>query len=162
MKHKLILFALLAGTPPLFAQSTWKAGVAKVVITPREPIWMAGFGSRTKPSEGVRQDIYVRALALRDESAKTSVLVTMDLAGIEREMADEIAARCQTRYGITRDRLVLNVSHTHSGRLAGVVLDPLYDLTPAQRGVAQVTRWNSCKRPLTLWEQRFEIWRRPP
>ena len=56
-------FALLALMSPAFAQSGWKAGAAKVEITPREPIWMAGFGFRDKPSQGVRQDIYARALA---------------------------------------------------------------------------------------------------
>ena len=31
---------------------TWKAGLAKVVITPEKPIWMSGYASRNKPSEG--------------------------------------------------------------------------------------------------------------
>jgi neutral ceramidase len=128
---------LLTVCVTMFAETGWKAGVAKVVITPREPIWMAGFGFRDRPSEGVRQDIYVRALALQDESAKTSVLVTLDLASIEREMSNEMAAQCQKRYGLARDRLVLNVSHTHSGPVAGLVPMPLYDLTPAQREVVR-------------------------
>mgnify|MGYP001344701120 CR=1 FL=1 len=119
----------------LVAQETgaWKAGVAKTVITPSAPIWMAGFGSRNKPSEGVRLDIYVRAVALQDGANQTSVLVTLDLAGIEREMADEMAERCRKEFGLTRDRLVLNVSHTHSGPVAGLVPMPLYDLEPGQR-----------------------------
>lgn len=115
----------------------WKAGVAKVVITPTEPIWMAGFGSRTKPSEGVRQDIYVRALALQDERGKTSVVVTLDLAGIEREMSVAIADQCRTRFGVTRDRLILNVSHTHSGPVAGLALMPIYNLSPQQLDVVR-------------------------
>lgn len=119
----------------LVAQETvgWKAGVAKTVITPSEPIWMAGFGSRNKPSEGVRLDIYVRAVALQDATNKPSVLVTLDLAGIEKEMADDMAERCRKEFGLTRDRLVLNVSHTHSGPVAGLVPMPLYDLEPGQR-----------------------------
>jgi neutral ceramidase len=135
--HFALLLAIL-GTALLAQEPAgWKAGVAKVVITPDEPIWMAGFASRDRPSEGVRQDIYVRALALHDGGGKSSVLVTLDLAGIEREMADEMAARCRERYGLTRDRLVLNVSHTHSGPVAGLVPMPLYDLTPAQREVVR-------------------------
>jgi hypothetical protein len=122
-----------AGAQP----GAWKAGLSKEVITPTEPIWMAGFGSRTKPSEGVRQDIYVRALALQDESGKTVALATLDLAGIEREMADAIAEQCRIRYDLTRDRLVLNVSHTHSGPVAGLVLMPLYDLNAQQLEVVR-------------------------
>ncbi|MCE5311103.1 MAG: neutral/alkaline non-lysosomal ceramidase N-terminal domain-containing protein [Acidobacteriales bacterium] len=120
-----------------FAQADWKAGAAKLTITPNEPIRMAGFGFRERPSEGIRQDIYVRALALQDANAKTSVLVTLDLTTVERQMADEISAQCGQRYGLTRDRLVLNVSHTHSSPLAGLVLMPLYDLTPAERDVVR-------------------------
>ena len=131
------LLLLAASVPAAFAQTEWSAGVAKAVITPREPIWMAGFASRNKPSEGVRQDICVRALALRDSSGKSSVIVTLDLAGIEFEMAEEIAAQCKARYGIARDRLVLNVSHTHSGPVAGLKPMPLYDLTDIQRDVVR-------------------------
>ena len=135
----LILLGLCVLARSVAAEDTagWKAGVAKTVITPTEPIWMAGFGSRTKPSEGVRQEIYVRAVALQDAAGKTAVLVTLDLAGIEREMADAIAQGCQARFGLTRDRLVLNVSHTHSGPVAGLVLMPLYDLNDAQREVVR-------------------------
>jgi hypothetical protein len=129
--------AIFLAAVAAFAQTDWKAGAAKLVITPKEPIWMAGFGSRDRPSEGVRQDIYVRALALQDASDKTFVLVTLDLAGVERQMSDEMAAQCLKRYGISRDRLVLNVSHTHSGPVAGLVPMPLYDLTPAQRDVVR-------------------------
>lgn len=133
MKRMVRLLALLAGGTLAFAQSGWKAGVAKVAITPREPIWMAGFASRNKPSEGVRQDIYARALAIQDDSAKASVIVTLDLVAIDRRMADEMTARCRARFGLTPDRLVLNVSHTHSGPVAGLDLMPLYDLTAEQR-----------------------------
>ncbi len=119
------------------APSTWKAGVAKVTITPSEPILMAGYASRNKPSEGVRQDLFAKALAVQDNTGKPSVLVTLDLVGIEREMADAIAERCAKQYGVTRDRLLLNVSHTHSGPLAGISLMPLYTLTPEQDAVVR-------------------------
>ena len=115
----------------------WDAGVAKAVITPQEPIWLAGFAFRNKPSEGVRQDIYVRALALRDDAGKTSVLVTLDLASLDRRMADQVAEECRKRYGIERDRLLLNISHTHSGPVAGLKPLPIYGLTGAHRDVMQ-------------------------
>jgi neutral ceramidase len=93
----------------------WKAGVARILVTPREPIFMKGYGSRTRPSEGVRQDLYVKALALQDEMGSTSVLVTSDLHSYTRGMSDTIADAVRTRYGIARERLILNASHTHGG-----------------------------------------------
>ncbi len=101
------------------AQSGWKAGMAQAVITPTEPIWMAGFGARKKPSEGVRQDLYVKTLALQDEAGKVAVLVTLDLCDLNRPEADVIAEGARKKFGLSRDRLVLNVSHTHSGPVFG-------------------------------------------
>src|SRR5262245_4800084 len=46
----------------------FKAGVATKVITPGEPLWMAGYGNRTKPAEGKQHDLKVKALALEDAS----------------------------------------------------------------------------------------------
>src|SRR5262249_11999329 len=53
-------------------QGPWRAGAAKTDITPKEPIWMAGYGARTHPSEGVRQPLFVKALALEDQTGAKS------------------------------------------------------------------------------------------
>lgn len=100
-----------------FAQSSpeWKAGAASVVVTPKEPIWLVGFASRDKLSDGITADLRVKALALQDQTGKTTVIVTADLIGFSRTLSDIIAKRCQERYGLTRERLLLNASHTHSG-----------------------------------------------
>lgn len=100
-------------------QAAWKAGAAKVSITPNESIWMAGFASRTKPSEGVRQEIWSKALALEDASGARSVLVTLDLVSIRPHIADAVAAYAKEKHGIARERLLLNVSHTHSAPIVG-------------------------------------------
>src|SRR5688572_410894 len=42
--------------------STWKAGVATVVITPDGPMWMAGYAARDKPAEGKLHDLKAKAL----------------------------------------------------------------------------------------------------
>ncbi|MDX1983041.1 MAG: neutral/alkaline non-lysosomal ceramidase N-terminal domain-containing protein [Bryobacteraceae bacterium] len=101
------------------AQAAWKAGAAKYEITPTESIWMAGYAARTKPSEGVRQPIYAKALALEDASGRRAIIVTLDLVSIRRPIADAVAERVRTRHSIPRDRLLFNVSHTHSAPLAG-------------------------------------------
>ena len=64
----LVLFMILSrlDTVPAGPKTlkTWKAGLAKVVITPEKPIWMSGYASRNKPSEGKIHDLYAKALAL--------------------------------------------------------------------------------------------------
>ena len=115
----LLCLSVIAFAPGGQAQPQWKAGVAKVAITPTESIWMAGYASRTKPSEGVQTDLYLKALALDDGSGKPAVFVTSDLIGFRKKVADAIAEGCEKQYGLTRDRLVLNSSHTHSGPIVG-------------------------------------------
>lgn len=110
----IFLLCLLSMT----AQPAWKAGAAKVAITPEGPIWMAGYDARTKPSEGVLQDIYAKALALQDDSGATTVLVTLDLVGVAPSITGPIVERAK-KMGIPRERLMLNASHTHSGPGAG-------------------------------------------
>ena len=93
----------------------WKAGVATVKITPRQPMWMAGYASRNKPSEGVAQDLFAKALALEDPSGARVVMVTLDLIGVPRSSRDWVDAEVQKKYGLQRSQLLLNASHTHSG-----------------------------------------------
>lgn len=112
-----LLFASLFAIVTL--QAAWQAGASAVNITPKEPIWMAGYASRTKPSEGVRQDIWAKALALRDDNNNTAVVVTLDLVGVRRRMAETISANIQKKHGIPRERIWFNASHTHSAPLVG-------------------------------------------
>jgi neutral ceramidase len=119
-----MLGVLLAASLP--ASAAWQAGVASVDITPAEPIWLAGYGARTRPSEGVRQHIFVKALALQDDQGNRSVLIGSDLLGFPREVADPIALRAQQQFGLPRERLLLNSSHTHSAPVIGHMLLPAY------------------------------------
>lgn len=93
----------------------WKAGVATADITPAADMWMAGYAGRKKPSEGVAERLHAKALALKDASGRTFVLVTLDLIGVRRNVRDTVAARCREQYGLAPERLLLNASHTHCG-----------------------------------------------
>ena len=126
----LLLWINILAVDVASAEESWKAGVARVDITPTEPIWMAGYAARKRPSEGVRHPIHAKALALEDEQGTISVLVTADLGGFRREVAEPIAARASDEYGLPRERLVLNASHTHSGPITRVRRRPSYPLKP--------------------------------
>lgn len=132
-----VLGLLLLMVCPGALSAEWKAGVATVDITPGEPIWMAGYAARTKPSEGVLQRLYAKALALEDETGKRSVLVTADLLGFTRDMWEPISKQIEQRYGVSRDRLVLNASHTHSGPVTGQLGRPSYELDAEQAEVVR-------------------------
>jgi len=113
-------------------QADWKAGVARMVITPKQHMAMAGFAVRTHPSEGKLHDLWAKALALQDASGKKVVLVTSDLLGLPKAVSDQIRDRIQSKYGITRDQIILNSSHTHSGPVLQNALSDIYLLDAAQ------------------------------
>ncbi len=135
MGRMFVALALVAivGIPPLAAQEkTWQAGVAKTVITPREFMWMSGYGGRTKPAEGKVHDLWAKAIVLQDAQGKHCVLVTMDLVGIDRTLSDEICAELKKRYRLERSEIMLSVSHTHCGPVVGRNLITMYNLDDKQ------------------------------
>ena len=71
-----LLTVLLAVSPA--ARGEWKAGVARVKITPGKPMWMSGYASRDRPAEGTLIDLWAKALALDDGEGHRAVLTTMD------------------------------------------------------------------------------------
>ncbi|GLU52840.1 alkaline ceramidase [Dyadobacter frigoris] len=111
---------------PANAAKGWKAGVAKVVITPSQPMWMAGFASRTGPSEGKLHDLWAKALALEDADGQRSVLVTMDLLGLPKMISDTIRKALEYRYHLSKAQVILNSSHTHSGPVLSTALSDIY------------------------------------
>ena len=73
-------------------QTPWKAGAAKVNVTPKESIWLSGYASRTRPSDGVLQDIFVKAAAFQDADGKPSVILTSDLQGFDVAMIENVSS----------------------------------------------------------------------
>ncbi|MBA4066714.1 MAG: hypothetical protein C0501_24015 [Isosphaera sp.] len=122
--------ALAASAPA--ADPAYKAGVATAVITPEKPMWMAGYASRNKPAEGTRHDLYAKALCLEDAAGKRLVLVTTDLIGIPRYLAEEVSAEAAKQFGLKRDQLMLTASHTHCGPVLRENLIDMYGLTPEE------------------------------
>jgi Neutral/alkaline non-lysosomal ceramidase, N-terminal len=132
MIYALIALGLL--TPPLDA-SSWKAGAAKVVITPEGPIWMAGYASRDKPSAGKLHDLWAKALVIEDPNGSRALLVTLDLCGIDRDFSLGVRKRIEAKHGLSIDRVALTCSHTHSGPVTKANLIGMYPLDDAQRKV---------------------------
>ena len=114
------------------ATAAWQAGVAKADITPRESVPLAGYGGKTRMSQRIEHPIWLKALALRDDSGATSVLVTADLVGLSEKMVAIIAKKAAENHRIPRERLILNTSHNHSCPVTEDVLWLYYELTPEE------------------------------
>lgn len=111
----------------------WKAGAAKVKITPSKPMWMSGYGARTKPAEGTFHDLWAKALVLESADGKRVVLVTMDLVGIPRDLSVAVCAELKKKYGLPREAVLLSVSHTHCGPVVGSNLNAMFALDDEQQ-----------------------------
>jgi len=130
---------------PSSAQNTstnysWKAGGSSVKITPAEAMPMAGFASRTHSSEGTLHDIWAKALLIEDSKGKRAVMISSDLLGFPKVMSDPIRDRIKAQYGLGRDQILLNSSHTHSGPVIGDALTDVYLLDNQQ--VASVKKYS--------------------
>lgn len=95
------------------ADGEFPVGVAAVDITPDYPVRLNGFGFRREESEGVRQRIWAKALAIGSDADKPLVLITVDTLGIPDAFVEALAKRLKSA-GVEPDRLSVTASHTHT------------------------------------------------
>lgn len=89
------------------------AGVAKVNITPPVGGFLQGY-SRGKPSTGVLDELYARALVW-DNGEQRLALVAADLIGLDESSVRRVRQRVAEGTGIAENSLLLACSHTHCG-----------------------------------------------
>lgn len=124
----LMLVVALSPSMAAGAEATWKAGIAKAVITPEKPVWLAGYGSKRAP-DGKLHDLWMKALALEDDAGHRVVLVTNDFQGVPKSMSDQVFAQLREKFGLERRDILLTFSHNHCGPRLG---DDLVDYYPIE------------------------------
>lgn len=112
-------------------EGTWKAGLAKAVITPETGVWLAGYGSK-RPPDGKLHDLWMKALALEDAQGHRAVLITSDFQGVPKEMSDRVLARLRTQFKLERHQVLLTFSHNHCGPRLGSDLVDYYPVEAEQ------------------------------
>lgn len=90
-------------------------GVAKIDITPKEPIRLSGYRVRREPTADVAGRLWAKALAIGSDKEGPAILITLDLVGITRTITDALAERLSDKAGVSREKLAVCVTHTHSG-----------------------------------------------
>lgn len=132
-----ILCALTAVASATAQEQFWNAGAAKVVITPQKTIWMSGYGGRTKPAEAKETELWAKALALEDTQGHRSLLITLDLVGVDRDVSVDVCSAIQKKHNLPRSAIILACSHTHCGPVVGDNLKAMYFLDEAQETLIQ-------------------------
>ena len=98
-----------------------EAGLAQLDITPEEPIFLAGYAARRKPSEGVDIPLKAQALALRSGNQRF-VFVALDNCEVSRRFMEPVLKKLAATHGLPRGSVMVVSSHTHS---APVLADTL-------------------------------------
>ena len=93
-----------------------RAGWAVREITPKPGYPMAGYGSRAngKRSTGVREPLFVKALALND-GTDTVVIIGSDLLQTLPNLLEKVEARVSKSVSLTNRNIMYTSSHTHCG-----------------------------------------------
>lgn len=122
------LAAVLPSSLPAAEGFDWQIGLAKAVITPETPVWLAGYGSKRVP-EGKLHNLWMKAMAFQDAAGQRAVLVTSDFQGVPRSMSDRVFARLQRELSLERSQVMFAFSHNHCGPRLG---DDLIDYYPVE------------------------------
>ncbi|MDZ7616960.1 MAG: hypothetical protein U1E05_08150 [Patescibacteria group bacterium] len=103
------------------AEPEWRVGLARVCISPDEPVWLYGYAGkdRFKPFEAVLDDVFATALAIQSGNAEPAVLITADLCVLRKPEAEALCVAIMEKTGLARRQILLNWSHTHSGPMLG-------------------------------------------
>lgn len=126
--NRLSLLLLLVPTLPAAAdEPIWLAGTAKADITPVQPMWMAGYGNRDRPSEGTLHPLWIRVLALQDQHGERGIVLSSDTLGMSQSVYRNTCRALKDRFHLDPRQIMLHSSHTHTGP---VLRGALYDIYP--------------------------------
>lgn len=108
-----------------------KYGVSTRCITPKWPVYMAGYAIRKTRCEGIHDDLYAKTVLLND-GEKSVLLISCDVISLRRNWTDMIKEEIQKKHGFERDAILIQTTHTHSSVEIANVSDEA-DLSPEQR-----------------------------
>ena len=134
---RLSLAFLLLGICTSSFAAEWQVGLSSVVITPESPTWLSGYGSRDHSAEGKVHDLFAKAVAFEDASGERLVLVTCDLGSVYQGLTDQVASATHRRWRLGKDRLVINVSHTHCAPEIAIERIVFHSLSDAEEAKLQ-------------------------
>jgi hypothetical protein len=85
--------------------------MAKQAITPEKPVFLSGFGGRTRKHEGILDDLYARVVLLQQN--RSFLIIQLDLTGGDRSFVNGIKRALKERFGLAEEEILINFSHTH-------------------------------------------------
>jgi hypothetical protein len=164
-----VCFLPAAGPSHAETSTCFRAGAAKVDITPKSGVSLDGPISKNGPVRGIHDPLHARALVLDDSSLRLAVVIC-DACIIGRDVFDAAKAMVDQQTGLRADRVLIAATHTHAAprtvhiargplddeyhqilarRIAAAVIQAEKNLAPAQVG------WGSFDKPELLRCRRY-------
>ena len=110
------MLAACVDSPALAQDAEWKIGVARVKITPPQPVFMAGYAGRNKPYERVHDDLFAKVLVVEDKAGARGRAGDDGSDWLPRRNRDPTAgARSRKETNAAASAVIINSSHTHTG-----------------------------------------------
>lgn len=103
-----------AEAPSKAGGSVLRAGTAKIDITPKKPVKMAGYAGRKGLSQGVHDPLSARVVVFENNGNRL-VLVSTDLIGFYGGTADYLRKVILEKFKLKPSQLFLSAIHTHAG-----------------------------------------------
>ena len=114
LRGSLGLCLLLLPAVAVRAQTNgWRAGAARVDITPTLPCKLSGYGGRTALSTGVHDPLSARALAFEQDGHRL-VIVSTDIIGYYGPTGESLRQAVRDASGLKPEELMLAAIHTHA------------------------------------------------
>ena len=116
-------------------ETSYQIGVARIDITPAQPIRLSGYAVRKNESNGVAQKLWAKALAIGSDRENPALLITVDNTGVPAHIRNEVVRRLQ-KQNIKQERVAICSTHTHAApyldgylpTLFGEPLPPVHQL----------------------------------
>ena len=102
--------------------SNIKLGFADAIITPVHPeyVYLDGYGNRSKPADGVRDDLHAKVCAIVS-GEKTFLLYSIDLIGFRKYTYDLVTTQIKEIAGVSKENIALCCIHTHAAPATGLL-----------------------------------------
>ncbi|MEM0924588.1 MAG: neutral/alkaline non-lysosomal ceramidase N-terminal domain-containing protein, partial [Planctomycetota bacterium] len=125
----LIAVQLILLSPSVLGSESIPVGFATREITPREPLRLSGYGSRSSVMSGVRDRLFVRAMSL-GEGKRLSVLVSVEGIAVLATQTERLLDEVAQRHSLDRSRLVVCSTHSHAAPQMAGGLTNLFRVPP--------------------------------
>jgi len=137
-------FLLFSATCLQAVEPLRQFGFAKIDITPTDSLRLSGYGSRDKPSEGIDERLFTRAMALRETDGSTHLLVAIDTIGVSgvmtKQLQEKIEKKHEKKTTVLRleiDEIASGLSFMPEGLEKDLTLQDLADLLTFVQGESQ-------------------------